>query len=50
MVKIDIFKYFPNTSVTMTKKVIETSTAVALGVQLCKPSVIPMYPITPQLG
>lgn len=30
------------------KKVIETSTAVAIGVQLCKPSVIPMYPITPQ--
>jgi pyruvate ferredoxin oxidoreductase alpha subunit len=32
----------------MTKKVIEASTAVALGVKLCKPAVIPMYPITPQ--
>lgn len=32
----------------MTKKVIEASTAVALGVKLCRPAVIPMYPITPQ--
>ncbi len=30
------------------KKVIEASTAVALGVKLCEPGVIPMYPITPQ--
>jgi len=30
------------------KKVIEASTAVALGVKLAEPSVIPMYPITPQ--
>ena len=30
------------------KKVIEASEAVALGVKLCKPLVIPMYPITPQ--
>jgi len=30
------------------KKVIEASTAVALGVKLCNPAVIPMYPITPQ--
>jgi len=30
------------------KKVIEASTAVALGVKLCDPAVIPMYPITPQ--
>lgn len=30
------------------KKVIEASMAVALAVKLCKPAVIPMYPITPQ--
>jgi len=30
------------------KKVIEASTAVAIGVKLCNPGVIPMYPITPQ--
>ncbi|HHI04177.1 MAG TPA: pyruvate ferredoxin oxidoreductase [Candidatus Woesearchaeota archaeon] len=30
------------------KKVIEASTAVALGVKLYNPAVIPMYPITPQ--
>ena len=30
------------------KKVIEASTAVALGAKLCRPDVIPMYPITPQ--
>jgi len=33
----------------MVKKVIEASTAVALGVKLCEPGVIPIYPITPQL-
>jgi pyruvate ferredoxin oxidoreductase alpha subunit len=32
----------------MTKKVIEASMAVAIGAKLCEPSVIPMYPITPQ--
>jgi len=31
-----------------TKKVIEASMAVAIGVKLCEPAVIPMYPITPQ--
>mgnify|MGYP000247529237 CR=1 FL=1 len=30
------------------KKVIEASEAIAQGVMLCKPAVIPMYPITPQ--
>lgn len=30
------------------KKVLEASTAVALAVKLCKPALIPMYPITPQ--
>ena len=30
------------------KKVIEASMAVAVAVKLCKPAVIPMYPITPQ--
>ena len=30
------------------KKVIEASEAVAKGVALCRPEVIPMYPITPQ--
>jgi pyruvate/2-oxoacid:ferredoxin oxidoreductase alpha subunit len=30
------------------KKVIEASNAVAIGAKLCQPSVIPMYPITPQ--
>lgn len=29
-------------------KVIEASTAVAIGARLCEPQVIPMYPITPQ--
>ncbi len=32
----------------MVKKVIEASEALAKGVALCKPAVIPMYPITPQ--
>lgn len=32
----------------MDKRVIEASEAVALGVRLSRPSVIPMYPITPQ--
>ena len=32
----------------MVKRVIEASEAVALGVRLAKPAVIPMYPITPQ--
>jgi pyruvate/2-oxoacid:ferredoxin oxidoreductase alpha subunit len=32
----------------MAKKVIEASVAVAIGVKLCRPAVIPMYPITPQ--
>ena len=32
----------------MTKKVIEASQAVAEAVKLCKPEVIPVYPITPQ--
>jgi pyruvate ferredoxin oxidoreductase alpha subunit len=32
----------------MARKVIEASEAVALGVKLSRPSVIPMYPITPQ--
>jgi pyruvate ferredoxin oxidoreductase alpha subunit len=30
------------------KQVIETSQAISYAVKLCKPSVIPMYPITPQ--
>jgi len=30
------------------KKVVEASMALALGVKLCRPDVIPMYPITPQ--
>jgi len=30
------------------KKVIETSQAIAEAVKICKPAVIPMYPITPQ--
>ncbi len=34
----------------MVKKVIEASTAVAHGARLCRPAVIPMYPITPQFG
>ncbi len=32
----------------MVKKVIEASVAVAIAVKMCKPSVIPVYPITPQ--
>jgi pyruvate ferredoxin oxidoreductase alpha subunit len=32
----------------MTREVIESSMAVALAVKLCRPLVIPMYPITPQ--
>jgi len=32
----------------MPKKVIEASMAVAIAVKLCRPKVIPMYPITPQ--
>jgi len=32
----------------MTKRVIEASHAIALGAKLCRPDVIPMYPITPQ--
>ncbi len=32
----------------MAKTVIEASMAVAIGAKLCKPAVIPMYPITPQ--
>lgn len=32
----------------MVKKVIEASEAVAKGAALCRPAVIPMYPITPQ--
>jgi hypothetical protein len=32
----------------MTKKVIEASEAVAIAAKLCKPLVIPVYPITPQ--
>ncbi len=32
----------------MVKKVIEASEAVAKGAALCRPTVIPMYPITPQ--
>jgi pyruvate/2-oxoacid:ferredoxin oxidoreductase alpha subunit len=32
----------------MVKKVIEASEAVAQGVKLCRPGVIPVYPITPQ--
>ncbi len=32
----------------MVRKVIEASEAVALGVKLSRPAVIPMYPITPQ--
>ncbi len=30
------------------KKVVEASMAIAIAVKLCKPAVIPMYPITPQ--
>ena len=30
------------------KKVIEASEAIALGTKLCRPGVVPMYPITPQ--
>src|SRR3989338_334839 len=30
------------------KRVIETSHAVAIAAKLCKPAVIPVYPITPQ--
>ena len=30
------------------KKVIEASHAIAIGAKLCRPEVIPMYPITPQ--
>lgn len=32
----------------MTKKVVEASHAIAIGAKLCRPEVIPMYPITPQ--
>jgi pyruvate ferredoxin oxidoreductase alpha subunit len=32
----------------MSKQIMETSMAIAHAVKLCKPSVIPMYPITPQ--
>jgi pyruvate ferredoxin oxidoreductase alpha subunit len=32
----------------MAKKVIEASEAVAIAAKLCKPKVIPVYPITPQ--
>ncbi|RLG69955.1 MAG: pyruvate ferredoxin oxidoreductase, partial [Candidatus Iainarchaeum archaeon] len=32
----------------MPEIVVEASRAMALGVKLCKPKVIPMYPITPQ--
>ena len=32
----------------MVKKVTEASQAVAEAVRLCKPGVIPVYPITPQ--
>jgi len=32
----------------MTEMVVEASEALALGAKLCKPKVIPMYPITPQ--
>jgi len=32
----------------MAKKVIEASMAVAEAVKLCKPAVVPAYPITPQ--
>jgi len=32
----------------VTKKVIEASHAIAIGARLCRPAVIPMYPITPQ--
>ncbi|MBU0535705.1 MAG: pyruvate ferredoxin oxidoreductase, partial [Nanoarchaeota archaeon] len=32
----------------MTKQVMEASQAVAEAVKLCKPAVVPMYPITPQ--
>ncbi len=30
------------------KQVMEASEAVATAVRMCKPAVIPMYPITPQ--
>jgi pyruvate/2-oxoacid:ferredoxin oxidoreductase alpha subunit len=30
------------------KKVVEGSMAVAIAAKICKPAVIPMYPITPQ--
>jgi len=33
----------------MAKQVMEASQAVAEAVKLCKPSVVAMYPITPQL-
>lgn len=32
----------------MTERVIEASHAIAFGAKLCRPDVIPMYPITPQ--
>ena len=32
----------------MTRMVVEASHAIALGAKLCRPEVIPMYPITPQ--
>lgn len=32
----------------MVKKILETSMAVALAVKMCKPAVVPIYPITPQ--
>ena len=31
------------------KEINEASVAIAKAVKLCKPAVIPMYPITPQL-
>ena len=31
------------------KKIEEASKAIAEAVKMCKPNVIPMYPITPQL-
>jgi len=43
-----IFKYSQNDSHSMAKKVIEASQAVAEAVKLCRPEVIPVYPITPQ--
>ena len=51
MVKRVIFKYSVLIIITkMVKKVIEASVAVAHAARLCKPAVIPIYPITPQLG